>query len=812
MERDECMGRMIQAINMSREKAEDMPEYVRKYLGISPILLYSRYDFDNVPENKREEMLEKIRAAEQRKREKAKEREERVAGYEAAIAHATSWDTDKVRREMQDARERLGVSPEEYFEKEYYRMTADEQRTCHEQLLREKKEQRRALEERQERERNDAIDAISKQTGESKRDVVKALTAALALLEITPGQYREYRVFDLAEEARQDWCAEIHRLEAQKNARYHRIRKALIGRAALHLGVSEAEAEETLDAIEETYKIAFKDAVSEKFYSLPEKEKKAAAENILKEQEKTARKNRKKHIRELKVDLNCTEQEAEERLAEAESRLGVSADIYTRYRFQDTPAEKLAQRYREVLVEEEERLERREEARESRIERLSIRAGWSHAQAEQAMIDAWNRSRISFLEYLHNDFHLLSAEQQDEMHHKLEQEKKEAQAQERKACIDAIMENRNCSAEDAEAILADAERRLKIKPQTYRRYLFFDIPEAEQLERYQEIQGQLSDRSQSQVDDYESYLPKIIEATGWTKKEALDRVHRAKENCGASWKDFYAFKFWNLDEEQQKEFFTSGYSKQLTKKYDELRSRDIFVNKEVFLEKFKDYLGRGWVVSNKVSKEEFAEAFKGTRKVMYKPSNNGNSGSGIEVFELSEGCEEAYKRISKLPRGIVEGYLVQHEAINRLYPYSVNTIRVATICHNGSVEIAYAIFRIGANKSCVDNFTTGGMVADMDLETGKARTDAVNVHGERFELHPDTQVAIKGFEIPYFKEGLEMVRRAGRNVNGYIGWDVAITENGPVLIEGNIDPGNRLLQMPHIPEKKGMAYVMRKYL
>ena len=315
-----------------------------------------------------------------------------------------------------------------------------------------------------------------------------------------------------------------------------------------------------------------------------------------------------------------------------------------------------------------------------------------------------------------------------------------------------------------------------------------------------------------QIDDYESYLNKIINATGWTKETALENVRRAKANCGASWKDFYAFKLWDRTEEQQREFFTTEVSQAVTKKYYDLRSRDIFVNKEYYLEKFKDYLGRNWVVSNNVTEEEFAEAFKNDVKVMYKPSNNGNSGGGIEVFDVSNGCKEAYEQISKLPRGIVEGFLIQHADLSKLYPHSVNTIRVATICHDGKVEIPYAILRMGAYGSCVDNFTTGGMVADVDLETGKTRTHAVDVHGKVFELHPDTQVPIKGYQIPCWHEGLEMVRKAGSQVNGYIGWDLAIGVNGPTLIEGNVDPGNRLLQMPHIPERKGMAHIMRKFL
>jgi len=802
---------IIQAMNVSCEEAEAMLKDAEERLGISSEL-YCKYSFFDVPVSMQEAMFEKVKLAEQRQTEKANEQREKKERYEAEIARNTGWDADKVREELQNAEKRLGVTLEEYFENEYYRMTAEEQEECHNRLQEEREEQRKLQQEKKAEARAKAISSIALQTGRSKRDIDRALTEVQTIFDITPEQYRDYRVFDVDQEELQTWVPEVIRLDNQKNARLLRIRKGRIERAAMHLGVSEEEAEAVLSEITKEYKLTFEESVKHRFYSLPEEEKEEAAKEILDTRAETSRGYGRKYLNDLATDLNCSTGKADAIFKEARGRLGVSSYLYTLYRFQDIPLTKQAEWYRKVLVEEEDRKERMNQAVESRIERVAMRAGWSHAEAEQAMADAFERSEISYAEYLQNDFYLLSAEEQDEIHQELEQEREELQAQERKECIDAIVENKGCSAEEAEAMLADAERRLKITPQAYRRYLFFDIPVSAQWERYQEIKGQLSDRTQVQIDDNESYLAKIIDATGWTKEETLKNVRRAKEISGASWKDFYAFKFWDIDEEQQTDYFTTEVSKAVGKKYDELRSRDIFVNKEVFLERFKEYLGRGWLVSNKVTEEEFAEEFKNTKKVLYKPSNNGNSGSGIEVFDLTDGCEEAYNRISTLPRGIVEGYLVQHEEMNRLYPYSVNTIRVASICHDGKVEIPYAILRVGANKSFVDNFTTGGMVADMDLETGKARTDAVDVHGKCFELHPDTQVPIKGFEVPYFKEGLEMVRRAGRDVNGYIGWDVAITEEGPVLIEGNVDPGNRLLQMPHIPEKRGMAHVMRQFL
>jgi D-alanine-D-alanine ligase-like ATP-grasp enzyme len=54
---------------------------------------------------------------------------------------------------------------------------------------------------------------------------------------------------------------------------------------------------------------------------------------------------------------------------------------------------------------------------------------------------------------------------------------------------------------------------------------------------------------------------------------------------------------------------------------------------------------------------------------------------------------------------------------------------------------------------------------------------------------------------------------AKEGVEGNLGWDICITENGPALIEANRGPGAILLITPYVKEKKGMMrYVLDKYL
>jgi hypothetical protein len=68
-----------------------------------------------------------------------------------------------------------------------------------------------------------------------------------------------------------------------------------------------------------------------------------------------------------------------------------------------------------------------------------------------------------------------------------------------------------------------------------------------------------------------------------------------------------------------------------------------------------------------------------------------------------------------------------------------------------------------------------------------------------------------GFEIALLIESVEMVRKAALYIpeNRSIGWDVAITETGPQLIEGNHNWCKLLWQLP---VKQGLKSELEKYL
>lgn len=140
---------------------------------------------------------------------------------------------------------------------------------------------------------------------------------------------------------------------------------------------------------------------------------------------------------------------------------------------------------------------------------------------------------------------------------------------------------------------------------------------------------------------------------------------------------------------------------------------------------------------------------------------------------------------------LLQERISQHPAMSRLHPYSVNTIRMITFNNQGKIEVFCATQRIGAKNRSVDNWASGGIVVGIDLETGTLRREGLFKpgYGGRVEAHPDTGVTLYGYQIPFFKESLELACRLHRYFYGLhsIGWDIAITTDGPIFIEGNED-------------------------
>lgn len=140
---------------------------------------------------------------------------------------------------------------------------------------------------------------------------------------------------------------------------------------------------------------------------------------------------------------------------------------------------------------------------------------------------------------------------------------------------------------------------------------------------------------------------------------------------------------------------------------------------------------------------------------------------------------------------VIERYIEQHDALKKLNTSSLNTLRIWLLQKDAEVRLIGAILRIGRAGKLVDNASQGGMLAKVDLDTGRLeKAKTAEVFPTYFSHHPDSGAAIEQMQLPHWeackklaKECLRVFPRAT-----FVGLDLAIGPAGPVVVELNLEP------------------------
>lgn len=163
------------------------------------------------------------------------------------------------------------------------------------------------------------------------------------------------------------------------------------------------------------------------------------------------------------------------------------------------------------------------------------------------------------------------------------------------------------------------------------------------------------------------------------------------------------------------------------------------------------------------------------------------------IADDKEYTKQEFKNTLLSKKYVVQNVAVQHTALRAFRTKSVNTIRIITIMgKSGEVQVFAAFLRLGASAdSFVDNRARGGLGIGIHLEDGTLMKYGLphDAFGVKLEEHPLSGIRFEGFRLPYWNETVELVCNAHRQFYEIqsIGWDVIITEEGPILLEGNDD-------------------------
>jgi hypothetical protein len=204
--------------------------------------------------------------------------------------------------------------------------------------------------------------------------------------------------------------------------------------------------------------------------------------------------------------------------------------------------------------------------------------------------------------------------------------------------------------------------------------------------------------------------------------------------------------------------------------------------------------GRMRTGNYKVISAKNAEALLRTYdRFVIKPTVGGSSGNGVEVVEVQENSVEIEKWIRQYNGNfIIQEAVHQHEAMAKLYPLAVNTIRVMTYLMEDDVYVASVRVRIGQGGKRVDNVHAGGMAVAV-REDGRLDRFAYEMgYGNktlRYESHPDTNVSFENYQIPYVDKIVSEAKKMHLKLPHirYVSWDFSVNDqNQIVLIEVNL--------------------------
>lgn len=138
---------------------------------------------------------------------------------------------------------------------------------------------------------------------------------------------------------------------------------------------------------------------------------------------------------------------------------------------------------------------------------------------------------------------------------------------------------------------------------------------------------------------------------------------------------------------------------------------------------------------------------------------------------------------------LLQKRIYQCDEMNKINPCAINTLRIVTVNKNGQPYPLTALLRVGTSKSGnVDNWAAGGLAVGVN-EDGHLKEFGFYKHASdgKTTVHPDTNIVFSEFAIPQYKACVDTVVQAHKLFYNtrFIGWDVAITNDGPVIIEGN---------------------------
>lgn len=179
----------------------------------------------------------------------------------------------------------------------------------------------------------------------------------------------------------------------------------------------------------------------------------------------------------------------------------------------------------------------------------------------------------------------------------------------------------------------------------------------------------------------------------------------------------------------------------------------------------------------------------------------------------TEALVEHLRDLSRNHPYVLQPRLVNIDVLDDLTAGALATLRITTAKVPGSDPVLIGAFlRMSATDGPVDNFDQGGLAASVDPEAGRlsaAVRKPLRLAANDYTHHPVSGSPIAGTRVPMWDEALRLALEAHRrlDVTVIVGWDLAVTTDGMLLIEANSAPCIRAGQQPGSRPYGATSYV-----
>lgn len=272
---------------------------------------------------------------------------------------------------------------------------------------------------------------------------------------------------------------------------------------------------------------------------------------------------------------------------------------------------------------------------------------------------------------------------------------------------------------------------------------------------------------------------------------------------GIGYTDYYRGDYINLSKKEKDTFVTAKSFYKVIHYFNNYEYIAIFHDKLIFNKFFKDYIKRDYINLKKCTKQEFTE-FLNKYDTVFAKDPLGECGHGIEKIVTSkiEDKDKLFEKLKENKQFLLEEAIVQCDELNEINPKVVNSFRIVTLVKD---DKAYII----GNALRVNQFDAEVIGCTNDVyfslnEEGKIDSNVIDDYGNVYKVHPLTNKEFSKVKIPGVKEAFEMCKKAALEVPEvrYVGWDVAFSDKGPVIVEGNEYPGYGIIQYFKLKDKK----------